>query len=119
MANFERRLRKLEANLTDGSGLVPHSLEWLQYWDRKIYAFMKDPEHRWPKQLFPLDAFEAALQWAGDPKSLIGTISVEDQEAGDGEDNLPPTGATRSGASREVCRSSVSFANAKDCSTAY
>ena len=77
MRHVERRLRKLEANLTDGSGLAPNSLEWLQYWDRKIYAFMKDPEHRWPRMLFPLDAFEAVMQWAGDPKSLIGHNPIE------------------------------------------
>ena len=77
MTNLERRLRKLEANLTDGSGLAPHSLEWLQYWDREICAFMKDPEHRWPKELFPLDAFEAVMQWAGDPNSRNGDTSIE------------------------------------------
>jgi hypothetical protein len=77
MTYFERRLRKLEATLTDGSGLAPHSQAWLEYWTRKIYAFMKDPEHRWPKELFPLDAFEAVLQRAGDPNSLVGDISIE------------------------------------------
>ena len=77
MTNLERRLRKLEANLTDGSRLAPHSLEWLQFWDREIYAFMKDPEHRWPKKLFPRDAFEAVMQWAGNPKSLIGDNAIE------------------------------------------
>jgi hypothetical protein len=32
MARFERRLRKLEALLTDRSGLVPHTQAWWDYW---------------------------------------------------------------------------------------
>jgi hypothetical protein len=32
MARFERRLRKLEAQLTDRSGLIPHTEPWWDYW---------------------------------------------------------------------------------------
>jgi hypothetical protein len=32
MTNLERRLRKLEAVLTDHTGLVPHTKSWLDYW---------------------------------------------------------------------------------------
>ena len=32
MARFERRLRKLEAQSTDRSGLVPHTQAWWDYW---------------------------------------------------------------------------------------
>jgi hypothetical protein len=49
----------------------------LEYWGRKINSFLRDPEHRWPKELFPLDAFEAVLQRAGDPNSFVGNTSIE------------------------------------------
>ena len=32
MLRLEGRLRKLEARLTDRSGLIPHTQEWLDYW---------------------------------------------------------------------------------------
>ena len=32
MSNLQRRLKKLEALLTDDAGLVPHSPQWLAYW---------------------------------------------------------------------------------------
>jgi hypothetical protein len=32
MARFERRLRNLEARLTDCSGLLPHTTAWWDYW---------------------------------------------------------------------------------------
>ncbi len=36
MARLERRLRKLEARLTDRSRLVPHTLQWFDYWTEKL-----------------------------------------------------------------------------------
>jgi len=32
MSNLRRRLQKLEARLTDSSGLVPHSPAWHYHW---------------------------------------------------------------------------------------
>ena len=32
MASLERRLRNLEARLTDRIGLVPHTAAWWDYW---------------------------------------------------------------------------------------
>jgi hypothetical protein len=34
VTSLRRRLKKLEALLTDPSGLVPHSEKWLEYWER-------------------------------------------------------------------------------------
>ena len=34
MSNLLRRLQKLEARLTDRSGLVPNAQGWLEYWLR-------------------------------------------------------------------------------------
>jgi hypothetical protein len=36
MARLERRLRKLEARLTDRSRLVPHKQQWLDYWTVRL-----------------------------------------------------------------------------------
>ena len=36
MTNLQRRLRKLESELTDPSGLVPHSKAWFEHWERRI-----------------------------------------------------------------------------------
>jgi hypothetical protein len=74
MTNLERRLRKLEVCLTDGSGLVPHSETWLKHWDREIYNYMQDPEHRRPKVLFSIQAVRAVLKWSDKPASLVGSL---------------------------------------------
>ena len=34
-----RRIEELETRLTDGSGLVPHSPEWLEFWQRELDKF--------------------------------------------------------------------------------
>jgi len=39
MSNFSRRLRKLESQVFDDSGLVPHSPEWYDYWLKKIRKY--------------------------------------------------------------------------------
>jgi len=36
MTNLRRRLKKLEASVTDDAGLVPHSPHWLTYWCERI-----------------------------------------------------------------------------------
>jgi hypothetical protein len=79
MRNLERRLKKIEAHMTDVSGLVPHSQPWLEYWDRQIFNFMQDSEHRRPAVLFPLQAVRAVLQWSDNPASLVGSISGMDE----------------------------------------
>jgi len=35
MSQLKCRLEKLEASLLDGSGLVPHSPAWMEYWQRE------------------------------------------------------------------------------------
>ena len=78
MTNLERRLRKLEVTMTDGSGLAPGSRRWLEYWDREIFHYMQDPEHRRPKVLFSVQAVRAVMQWSDNPASLVGSISDDD-----------------------------------------
>ena len=40
MARLERRLRKLEARLTDRSRLVPRTQQWLDYWTAMLDQLM-------------------------------------------------------------------------------
>ena len=79
MTYLQRRLQRLEADLTDPSGLVPHSRAWLEYWDREIFNYMTDPEHRRPAVLFPLEAVRAVLQWSDNPAFLVGSIPAVDE----------------------------------------
>jgi hypothetical protein len=37
---IRRRLKKLEAVLTDGVGLVPYTDKWLLYWDRQYALYL-------------------------------------------------------------------------------
>jgi hypothetical protein len=50
-SHLERRLKKLEAELTDVAGLVPHTAKWRAYWldwlqrmDKGEYPPFKIPE---------------------------------------------------------------------------
>lgn len=40
MSNLLRRLRKLEAQLIDHSGLIPHTEPWRDYWSPKIESLI-------------------------------------------------------------------------------
>jgi hypothetical protein len=46
MLNLRRRLHKLEARLTDSSGLIPNSQAWLDYWHVKAARILdgEDPD---------------------------------------------------------------------------
>ena len=79
MTNLERRLKKIEAYMTDTSGLVPHSRRWLEYWDRQIFNYMTDPDGRRPAVLFSIEAFRAVLKFTSDPASLVGSIPAVDE----------------------------------------
>jgi hypothetical protein len=61
MANFSRRLRKLEAQILDNSGLVPHSRKWLDYWERRFDRF-RAGEHSVDLSGMPIELFRSMLQ---------------------------------------------------------
>jgi len=46
MGGLDRRLKKLETQLTDPSGLVPHTQRWLDYWDRQLYLFLTEQDEK-------------------------------------------------------------------------
>jgi hypothetical protein len=58
MARFESRLRKLEARLTDCSGLVPHTTD---YWTIRINQLCAGEK---PDDLIPFDVFDAFVRLA-------------------------------------------------------
>jgi hypothetical protein len=39
-SGLHRRLRKLESQMTDGSGLVPHSAAWMAHWRERLDQFL-------------------------------------------------------------------------------
>jgi hypothetical protein len=65
MTNLERRLRKLEAVLTDSTGLVLHSQEWVDYWRLWVIRRNSDPDFH-PRERMPLDAMRALIQRTSD-----------------------------------------------------
>ena len=74
MTNLKKRLNKLEALLTDLSGLAPHSQKWLEYWDRQIYLSLTNQLQGEPVP-FPFEAFRAVIRYAvHSPASLVGSI---------------------------------------------
>ncbi len=58
MARFERRLRKLEAQLIDRSGLIPHTQEWMDYWFSKLERISSGKEPGEPGCI-PMEAWDA------------------------------------------------------------
>ena len=44
MVRFERRLRNLEAQLTDLSGLIPHTKPWFDYWIARVDKLLAGEE---------------------------------------------------------------------------
>jgi len=60
MSNLLRRLRNLEARLTDASGLVPHSQPWLDYWSAKMDGIILGEE----RGRIPLAVVDALLKVA-------------------------------------------------------
>lgn len=58
MSNILRRLQKLEALLTDASGLKPNSQEWQAYWEQKLERIARGDEPGKPGCV-PLEAWDA------------------------------------------------------------
>jgi hypothetical protein len=89
MSNFGRRIRKLEAQLTDSSGLVPHSPAWMDYWMKEVDQVLAE-NGPGPRKLIPLEAFRAWIQ--AQPDSDANTTSQPDS---DGEYDLEPRDEAR------------------------
>jgi hypothetical protein len=57
VVGLERRVQKLEALLSDGSGLRPDSPEWLDYWARKASRILTGEEPGQPGCI-PLEVWD-------------------------------------------------------------
>ena len=81
MTNLQRRLKKIEAGLTDPAGFVPHSKKWLVYWDRQYYLFLtgKDRNAIW---LSSIAAYRAVMKYAQDEPSSLAREALEQVRAG-------------------------------------
>jgi hypothetical protein len=79
MTNLQRRLRKLEAQLTDSCGLVPHSQKWLEYWEQRIYRMFTGEEPGTPGSI-PLEAFDAVRDYTEEHRSsLMNQVELRDE----------------------------------------
>jgi hypothetical protein len=67
MSNLLRRLRKLETRLTDGTGLVPRSEAWLNYWKRKMEQYVSE------RGGIPMEAIDA-ISASGGSEELEGWL---------------------------------------------
>ena len=75
MTNLRRRIRKLEAYLTDASGLVPHTPAWMNYWMQELKTVVEsDPPV--PGKLVPLEVARAYMQ-AGDEDGIVRTTPYQ------------------------------------------
>jgi len=57
-SNLLRRLEELEARSTDGSRLVPHSPEWLEFWLKQFHHYTSGQAH----VRFTLEAVRAIMR---------------------------------------------------------
>lgn len=74
MTNLERRLGKLEAQLIDSSGLIPHTPRWLEYWKAWLDTSANDPDFH-PRELMPLEAARAIISGGGPDKEYLPVSS--------------------------------------------
>jgi hypothetical protein len=78
MTHLQRRLKKLEAVLTDPMGLVPHTPKWLEYWDRQYFLFLTG-QVRTAIWLSSIAAYRAVMKYAnGSRSSLTGRALCKD-----------------------------------------
>jgi hypothetical protein len=61
MANLSRRLKKLEAMMTDDAGLVPGSEQWLAYWTQRADKILNGDEDV-KGCLIPLEVVDAIVE---------------------------------------------------------
>ena len=57
-SNLLRRLEQLESRWTDGSRLVPHSPEWLEFWLKQFHLYTTGQ----PYVTFTIEAMRAIMQ---------------------------------------------------------
>jgi hypothetical protein len=71
MLNLRRRLRQLEAQLTDHTGLVPHTRPWLDYWLTKYERLARGQDEGEPRSI-PLAAWRAIVAHTNSCETATG-----------------------------------------------
>jgi hypothetical protein len=79
MTKLQRRMKKLEAVLTDSMGLVPHTQKWLEYWDRQYFLFLTGKDENAIRR-GSVAEFRAVMKHAEEsPASLVRGFLEEDR----------------------------------------
>ena len=96
MLNLRRRLKNLEAQLTDGSGLRPHSAGWLDYWAQRVSKILTGEAPGDPGCI-PLEVWDAVGAADGSERNPQGadaqdlahvaTVALPSGDAGIATDN--------------------------------
>lgn len=97
MTSLQRRLKRLEVNLNDSSGLVPDSQQWLEYWLRQVYnRCLTDQEQGEPDRI---TVFREVMERANKRASLAGGTPVGRRDSSDRQMNAAqkPGSAKRPG----------------------
>jgi len=72
VSNLQRRLKKLEALLTDDAGLVPGSRQWLAYWTERADKILNG-DYEVKGCRIPLEVVDAIIG----PRSSVGRPPLE------------------------------------------
>jgi len=80
MRHLQRRLKNMEAVLTDHVGLIPHTQKWLEYWDRQFYLYMtgQDRNAIWHSSIA---AYRAVMKYAQESAASLVRRSLEEDRA--------------------------------------
>jgi hypothetical protein len=73
MTSLNRRLKKLEALLTDPTGFVPGSQGWLEYWDKQLHLYITGQDENALREATG-DVFHAWINGMDDPRFLCASI---------------------------------------------
>ena len=80
MTNIKRRLRNLEAILTDPAGLVPNTRKWLEYWDRQYSLYLSGQDQNAIRQS-SIEAYRAVMKYAEENTASLARRSIEENNA--------------------------------------
>ena len=58
ITNLRMRLKRLEAQMTDESSLVPHTSKWIAYWTDWMQRLLRGED---PPGHIPIDAYRAVI----------------------------------------------------------
>ena len=67
MSDLNRRLKKLEAVMTDDSGFVPESARWIAYWAERFDKIIAG-DYDVKGCLIPLEVFDAIIKAANEAR---------------------------------------------------